>query len=376
MQAQEFSWDQSNGWVGLDKAPKAPDLVLFFGHREILSAGETYDALRKRFPRAVIAGASGGGQICSGGIIDEGITGLALKFRTSRVKIATSVLSDKGSSFTVGENLARNLVTDDLKGVLVLADGIEINGDLMSAGLAKWLPSHIVVGGGMAADDDRFKSTLVSGNGWPQPFLAVAIGFYGEDLQVSSGIGTGWKSTGKEFTITASRHNQLYDINSRHALDIYEQELGGEAVNLPMSGLRFPLRIKDPAHPEVRLVRTLLGIDREVGMLTFAGNMPEGWTAELMHATPDALVQAASDAAVNEPAQASILVSCIGRRLVMGKRSAEEVQTYIRHLPAAPAITGFYSYGEFAMSKQGKGCNLYNQTLTAFSLRENEAAAQ
>ena len=229
MQAKEFSWDQSKGWTALDSIPSMPDLLLFFGHRQLLSSGDTYQALHRRFPRAVIAGASGGGQICSSGIIDEGITGLALKFRTSRVKIATSVLSDKDASFTVGENLARSLAADDLKGVLVLADGIEINGDLMSAGLAKGLQAHVVVGGGMAADDDRFKRTLVSGNGWPQPFLAAAVGFYGNDLQVTSGIGSGWQSTGKEFAITASRLNKLYDMDDSPALGIYEQQLGAEA---------------------------------------------------------------------------------------------------------------------------------------------------
>ena len=375
MQAKEFSWEQSEGWTGLESAPDQPDLVLYFGHREALAATETYSALRDRFPHALIAGASGGGQISSQGVRDTGITGVVIKFRSSWVRLATSVLSDKDASFAVGECLARSLATEDLRGVLVLADGIEINGDLMASGLAKWLPADVLVGGGMAADDDRFKKTLVSGNSWPQPSLAAAIGFYGDELTVSNGIASGMQSTGKEFRITASRLNKLYDLDDTAALEIYEHHLGDDVERLPMSGLRYPLRIKDPCNPDNHLVRTLLGIDRDVGMMTFAGNMPEGWSAELMHATPEALVDAARCAAVVDgPApQVSILVSCIGRRLIMGERSKDEVAAYTRALGAAPAVTGFYSYGEFASATHDGRCQLFNQTLTAFSLREEPA---
>ena len=323
----------------------------------------------------MIAGASGGGQISSSGVAEHGVTGLILKFDKARVKIATSIMVDKDSSFTVGENLARNLMADDLKGVLVLADGIEINGDLISAGLAKILPDHVVVGGGMAADGDRFKKTLVSGNSWPQPGLAIAIGFYGESLHVDAGIGSGWQSTGKTFQITASRLNKLYDMDDRAALDIYEKHLGADE-HLPMSGLRFPLSVRDPADPDHGLVRTLLGIDREVGMMTFAGNMPEGWSAELMHATKQMLVEAAGDAAIGtqETPKACILVSCIGRKLVMGESCGDELKTFLHKLGSKPAVSGFYSYGEFSTGLEGAGCKLYNQTLTAFSLRETVPA--
>lgn len=377
MQACEFTWDHGRGWKGLDQAPAKPDLVLFFGQREDISPSSIYSELRERFPLATISGASGGGQINSQGVVSQGITGLAIKFRQASVRLATAIISDSQSSLEAGMSLGRSLMADDLKGILVLADGIEINGDLLASGLAKVLPPHVIVGGGLAADNDRFKKTLVSGNSWPQSLLAVGIGFYGESLTVSSGIGSGWESTGKQFQITASRLNKLYDIDDRTALEIYEKHLGAEGKNLPISGLKFPLSIKNPADTGDGLVRTLLGIDRDVGMLTFAGNMPEGWNAELMHADPETLIKAAGDAARTALAQpqASILVSCIGRRLMIGQRCREEVETYLRALGTRPAVTGFYSYGGLATGSRGQGCKLYNQTLTAFSLHEHEQQA-
>ena len=228
----------------------------------------------------------------------------------------------------------------------------------------------------MAADGDRFEKTLVSGNCLPQPNLVVAIGFYGAELTISSAIGDGWKATGTEFQITASRLNKLYDLDQLPALSLYEKHLGSDAKDLPMSGLRFPLRISDPVNSATQLVRTLLAIDRDVGMLTFAGNMPEGWMAELMHASSTELIEAAQNAAAGRQthaaatAQATILVSCIGRRLVLGERSYDEVKTLRTALGGSPAISGFYSYGEFATPAAASRPKLFNQTLTAFSLSE------
>ena len=61
------------------------------------------------------------------------------------------------------------------------------------------------------------------------------------------------------------------------ALQLYEKYLGEEARDLPGSGLRFPLLVRNPQSKEHALIRTLLGVDRSTGSMTFAGNMPEGW---------------------------------------------------------------------------------------------------
>jgi hypothetical protein len=146
-----------------------------------------------------------------------------------------------------------------------------------------------------------------------------------------------------------------------------------------MSGLNFPLLVCDPKNQNVPLVRTLLGIDREVGMLTFAGNVPEGWMARLMHAEPLDLINAAAGAALGREldaladAQVAILVSCIGRRLVLGNRAEDEIKTLKRALGGTPAIAGFYSYGEFATPSEDGKPRLFNQSMTLFSISEDAA---
>jgi hypothetical protein len=381
MQSYEFSWDASRGGA-LDIPAIEYDLILFFGSRDALASNEAFDAFKASFPGAIIVGCSGGGQIYGSGIIDHGFTGLALKFGSTKIKLVTAPVMDSYDSFQVGRSLAHNLNDDKLAGVLVFADGLELNGDEFLSGISAVLPAHVVVGGGMAADDDKFKRTLVAANSAAMPNTIAAIGFYGDEIRLTSAHGDGWKPAGAEFEITASRMNKVYDFNGKSALNLYEENLGDKAAQLPMSGLNFPLRICDPKDQNVQLVRTLLGIDRDVGMLTFAGNLPEGWMAQLMHAEPLDLIKASAEAAEGRTldalatAQASILVSCIGRRLVLGDRSAEEVKALKLALGGSPSIAGFYSYGEFASpTKDGGKPRLYNQSMTVFSISEDKKKA-
>ncbi len=381
MKTFEFSW-QAGQSAHLEMPSLEYDLILFFGSRAALANNEANDAFRESFPTSVIVGCSGGGQIHSDGIIDNGVTGIAFKFDTTKIKLVTAPVMDSHDSFHVGRSIAHNINGDKLAGVLVFADGLELNGDEFLSGLAAVLPSHVVVGGGMAADDDKFERTLVAANSAAMQNTIAAIGFYGDEIQLSSGHGDGWKPKGAQFEITASRMNKVYDLDGKTALDLYEKNLGPQAAQLPMSGLNYPLRICDPKNQNVQLVRTLLGIDRDVGMLTFAGNLPEGWMAQLMHAEPLDLIKAAAEAAEGRTldalatAQASILVSCIGRRLVLGDRSAEEVRALKSALGGSPAIAGFYSYGEFATPpKDGAKPRLYNQSMTVFSISESEKSA-
>jgi hypothetical protein len=376
MKSFEFRW-QAGQDTPLDLPDLNFDLILFFGSRAILESNEAYDALKSAFPSAKVVGCSGGGQIHSDGIIDGGITGIAMTFETTKVKLVSSEIADSFDSFRVGRYLATHLKEEKLAGVLVFADGLDVNGDEFLAGMQAVLPENVIVGGGLAADDDRFEKTLVAADAQAVSNTIAAIGFYGDDIRINSTRADGWKDTGSQFEVTASRMNKVYDLDGIAALEIYEKNLGAQAAQLPMSGLNFPLRICDPKNQNVQLIRTLLGIDRQAGMLTFAGNLPEGWMAQLMHAEPLDLISAAAEAAKGNAldalatTQASILISCIGRRLVLGNRSAEEVLTLKHALGGAPSIAGFYSYGEFATPEQdGSKPRLYNQSMTVFSLTE------
>src|ERR1700728_5062864 len=113
------------------------------------------------------------------------------------------------------------------------------------------------------------------------------------------------------------------ELDGEPALDLYERYLGeDDAKDLPGSALLFPLRIFDPERPDHDIVRTILAVDHEARSMTFAGDVPEGWTAHLMRGNFHRLAAGAAVAARQARAglkagddeeRFSILVSCIGR---------------------------------------------------------------
>jgi hypothetical protein len=243
-------------------------------------------------------------------------------------------------------------------------------------GLTHHLPAGVTVTGGLSADGDRFQETFVFYDGQPQRDAVAAIGLYGHHLKVGYGSLGGWDPFGPERLITHSRGNILYELDGRSALALYKQYLGDYASGLPATGLLFPLSLR-AEEGESGVVRTILGIDEEAQSLIFAGDVPEGTYARLMKANFDRLIDGAVGAARTtyeaigsaEP-DLALLISCVGRKLVLKQRVEEEVEGVREVLGSRPVFTGFYSYGEISPFTPSARCELHNQTMTITTFAE------
>lgn len=380
MRTLELEWraDRGLSWTG--EAGFQPELVLFFGSRTAVERSDCFRALRKAFPEAKIVGCSTGGQFNSGDITDERVLAVAVKFHNARIDLATINSDDFPDSEECGRALGQSLARPDLKAVLVISDGLKVNGSKLVAGLTRSVGPEVVISGGMAGDGTLFENTIVAANAKGQSGAIAAIGFFGSGFEIRTGCAGGWDAFGPRRRITKSVGNVLYELDGQPALELYERYLGEEeARELPGSGLLFPLRIDDPQAPGHDVVRTILAIDRNLGSMTFAGDMPEGWTAQLMRGSFDRLIDGAADAARqsscpdHEMSGLSVLISCIGRRLLMGQRAADEVDAAADELARNHAMIGFYSYGEISPHSGSGFCQLHNQTMTVFSVYEREA---
>jgi hypothetical protein len=158
------------------------------------------------------------------------------------------------------------------------------------------------------------------------------------------------------------------------ALDLYKTYLGERASGLPATALLFPLAIRPYAAVDGELIRTVLAVDEATQSMTFAGDVPQGSTAQLMRGTTERLVDAAQNAATaarlpgDEPALA-IAVSCVGRRLYLGQRVEEELEAVMSGLGSTYRLVGFYSYGQLSPLSAGS-CSLHNQTMSITAIRE------
>jgi hypothetical protein len=227
----------------------------------------------------------------------------------------------------------------------------------------------------LAGDGTDFAQTAVGLDAAPAPGCIVAVGLYGASLQIGFGSAGGWSSFGPARLITAAQDNVLHQLDNRPALEVYKTYLGAEAAALPAAALRFPLCLQQPGEGN-SIVRTILSIDEAAGTMTFAGNMPVGATVRLMRASQEELISGAEDAArsaATQPTSLVFCVSCVGRRIVLGHRTEEELEGVRAAFGPGPVLTGFYSYGELAPSGHSGSCQLHNQTMTVTSISETVA---
>ena len=253
---------------------------------------------------------------------------------------------------------------------------MRVNGSDLANGFSATLPPHVVVTGGLAADGNRFQRTWTIRDGKPETGVVTVAAFYGDNLQITHGSHGGWDSFGPERRVTRSYGNVLYELDGRSALSLYKEYLGDLADGLPATGLLFPLSIRQNAADSRELIRTVLAVDEAAQSMTFAGDVPKGYLAQLMRANFDRLLDGASMAAEQARDNMAIAwpmltvaISCVGRRLVLGERVEEETELTLQNLPEGAQQIGFYSYGEISPCATGI-CDLHNQTMTLTTFSE------
>jgi len=351
------------------------NIVFIFGHTDIIKKEEPYNEIKKRYPNAEVVGSSTSGNVLAAEVSNYELTATAINFEKSRVEVSSLTFNDGDNIEELSEMLISKLKKEELKHIFVISDGLLINGSQLARGI-NHVNYGIPVTGGMAGDGDRFQETYVIANGVAKQRTIVAVGFYGENLKVGTGCFAGWSEFGTQRKITKSKDNILYEIDGEPALDLYKKYLGELANELPNSGLRFPLNIKkDENSPEV--IRTLLGIDKETKSITYAGDVPEGYSARLMKADIDVLIDGAGKAAkdikqANNKIALGLVVSCVGRKIVMNYLIDDELEEVQEILGKNVKLTGFYSYGEIApFNDDIVNCQLHNQTMTLTTIYED-----
>lgn len=379
MQCNQYRWSPETGWRPELPTEDGSGWLLAFADRTVLSAwGERWEELSRAFPSARLVGCSTAGEIVGPQVVDGEIVVTAVEFSEAGVSLARCALEPGGDHRAAGRALARQLPAEGMRHLFVLSDGLVVNGSELAAGLREGVPDGVAVTGGLAGDGADFGVTHVVCDGEVLNRGVVAVGLYGEALQLGYGSFGGWDPFGVNRRITRAEGNVLYELDGESALDLYRHYLGEHAANLPASGLLFPLSVT-AAEGGPELVRTLLAIDEESGAMTFAGDLPEGGTARLMKANFDRLVDGASQAAEGSRlalgdggAELAILISCVGRRLVLDQRVEEELEEVEEVLGSGASLAGFYSYGEICPVKETFSCELHNQTMTITTLAEAE----
>ncbi len=358
----------------------APQLVMIFGDVDGFASRALPVQISAHFPKAMVIGCSTSGEITNKGSFSGTTVVHACHFNSAvQIQPAAEKINGMKDSLECGRRLARQLKKDQLKYIFVLGCGLNINGSLVIQGIREVVGENVLITGGLAGDTQKFQQTFTILNGDISDHSVVAVGLSGGSIQTAYGSMGGWEPFGPVRRVTKSVDNVMFEIDGEPALDVYKRYLGDRTKDLPASGLLYPFAILKDNHDTSGLIRTILNVDEATKSLIFAGDIPEKGLVQLMHSSNEALIDGAKKAAEftveglggKKQEGLGILVSCVGRKLVMGEDIDDELDAVREVLGQIPMV-GFYSYGEICPQHGFQECKLHNQTMTITYLYESK----
>lgn len=358
-----------------------PDLVILFGNKYFFNEElvSFYNSNKKK-SESVWIGCSTAGEIYNKGVIENSLVITCVKFNDVEVYSHEESLTNVNDSFKCGEQISAYYDSKKINFLFILGKGLDINGSALLSGIHSKIDKDVLITGGLASDGLDFKQTFCFLNGKFSDSNVVSFGLKGKSLKFGYSSYGGWKPFGPIRKVTKSTDNILYELDGESALRVYKKYLGGDAVKLPASGLRYPFAILNEDEQETGIIRTILGINEVEGSLILAGDVNNNQTLRLMHADVESLVDGARVASIRSDEnlknfnttseKLSILVSCIGRKIIMGEDVDDEIDAIKSSLDSNSMILGFYSNGEFCPLHNQLSCKLHNQTMTITQIME------
>ncbi|WP_409478402.1 FIST signal transduction protein [Pseudobdellovibrio sp. HCB154] len=376
MRTKSYKYTYNQWSEPFDPTLDSESTAVFVFFESTLVVDEQIKKIKDTFPKSKILGSSTSGEIQNAEINDNSIICMVIKFDHTRLKLVSTPVNFE-TSLQAGKNLAEALAAPDLKNIVLLTEGLDVDGSELIKELDQALKNKNIntsIVGGMAGDGSRFINTFLINDTSVKTHQAVALGLYGEKVQMFSGTGTGWAPFGPLRYVTKAERNTVFEIDGVPALKLYKEYLKEDAQNLPVSGVLFPLGISWGENENI--VRSVARIDESNNALIFASKIPEKTQVQLMHSNVMKLIGAAEDALkdcslnfTNGQSTAALIISCIGRRMIMGQKTEDEISIIKELLPNHAEICGFYSYGEYSPTASKRN-ELHNQTMTLIVFQE------
>jgi len=164
---------------------------------------------------------------------------------------------------------------------------------------------------------------------------------------------------GEPGTVTGSRRTVLESVNDISVMDFIEKELG-KPVEMVDNGI-ITFSVKSAPDTDDPRLRSMVIHEGEHGKeIQIFGAILEGEQLQLCIARPDSIIEEVRrigeslDELEFKPA-AALIVSCAGRKQVLGNRNEPEVEALLNRKNSPGAIAGFPSFGEFGPIKSSTG---------------------
>lgn len=351
-------------------------LVVVFAAHEYFDSPAPLAEIRNAFPQSKIIGCSTPVVICDGELLEGSISVGIVRFEKSQIRLASASVNSFAQSRLAGQQIGEQLADEALTGVLIFSDGVTTEATDLVRGLQEMLPPDVIITGGLASGHTLDDTWLLC-DGELKRFHACAVGFIGNNVELTRATGGGWRLIGAECKATRTSGRTLFELDGEPANDVYQRQVGKElGFGLHKSSTRYPLTLRLP-HLEMQIVRDLNSVDEESGKIELAGDIPEGVTVQVMTTTADEILDGVDEAIERMRSKTilpqnnalAICVSCAGRRTVLLDKTSDEAALAHDGLGHGIHQIGMYAFGEISTTSSGPP-QVHNETITMGLIRE------
>jgi hypothetical protein len=326
-----------------------PGLILFFASSSY-PAQEISKAMKGGFSQADVIGCSTSGEIASGKMFDNGISGLAFSknaIADLKIEVCCNICSDKNPVSCAFDSFEKHFGKsmadlDPSKYIgIVLIDGISGQEEVINDKIGNLTNINFI--GGSAGDDLKFRNTYVYHNGevYTEAALLAVLKPTGKFSILKT---QSFKSTGKVLKVTRTneKNREIIELNGKPAVKAY-----AEALNVPEEKLSDHL-FKNPlglmfseTEPFVRSPRVI-----EKDSVLFYCSVKEGMELNLLNSTD--IIKDTAKALEEKKKElggisAIVNFNCILRTLDLKQQNrTQEYADLFKSVPTA----GFSTYGE------------------------------
>ena len=341
--------------LGQELAALMPEVVFLYSSThyavpELLEG--LYEALGS--DEVIVIGNCGGGVYETTGVTDQGAVALGLN---SDGKVCWKITSIENADQDLGSKLEAQFGTLEHDGQLPSIAYLAADFRIEAHTLENYMHTHFrfPVIGGLAADNlltrpMAQRSSYLYVNRQIMNRAVVVLAAYGP-VNFSITVGNSIHCVGTPASVDHAEGNRIYRIDGIPASQFIQRETGSYLLS---SDVAFVLlKVSSPETPEAgRLCAVILGEVSPDESLRSIYRVPSGSRVQVALAEPPELladVEVIADAqkAADKHPVAALIVSCTGRKRVLGKQTHHEVDALTARFPGLPLI-GFPSHGEIA----------------------------
>ena len=352
--------------LGEALAPLRPEVVLLFSSTHY-STPELLEGLHDALDNdgVIVVGNSGNGVLTPDGACDHGATALALDSGGEvRWQLEHIAGLDDGLEDKFARLMSRLAAHGRSPSFGLLISDFRVDAGRIESLLAQHTRFPVV--GGLATDSRQRTACYLYVDRAVVSDALFVLAAYGE-LRFSIALANSPQTVGRAGVVDTAQGTQLLRIDGISATEFIERETGKPILHTDRGVLS--LLVSDPLAEDERRLRTIVReAPQQPGALVLFGAIAAGSRIQLCRNRPDDLIDdvrrvATREAERAQPVAAALVISCSGRKFLLGQRIGEEVGALTTAFPGGLPLAGFLSAGEVAPLRRGGSPDAYTRNL-------------